>query len=158
MRLQEANGLCPHARIYSKGTTLIPAPNTKSKTELTTSTCKTPTWRQNAICNQQRHPPPLTNGEEKYVQEVAGTLLYYARAVDSTILPALSAIATEQANPMEKRRATLKLLLDYCAMQDKVVLSYKASKMILAVHNYAGYCSKKKLRSQAGGLFFFIQQ
>jgi hypothetical protein len=32
-------------------------------------------------------------------------------------------------------------------MQDKVVLAYKASKMILAVHSDAGYCNKKKLRS-----------
>jgi hypothetical protein len=38
---------------------------------------------------------PLLNKEEaKFVQAVAGTLLYYARAVDNTILPALSAIAT----------------------------------------------------------------
>jgi hypothetical protein len=39
--------------------------------------------------------PPLSREEAKYVQEVAGTLLYYARAEDSTILPALSTIATK---------------------------------------------------------------
>ncbi len=87
------------------------------------------------------------------MQEVAGTLLYYARVVDSTILPALSAIATKQGNPMEKTRATIKQLLDYCAMQDKAVLAYKASKMILVVHNNAEYCNKQKSRSQAGGHF-----
>ncbi len=38
-------------------------------------------------------------------------------------------------------------------MQDKAVLTYKASKMILAVHSDAGYCNKKKSRSQAGGHF-----
>ena len=32
----------------------------------------------------------------KVVQQVIGGLLYYARAVDLTILPALSAIASEQ--------------------------------------------------------------
>jgi hypothetical protein len=53
--------------------------------------------------------------------------------VDSTILPALSEIATKQANPMEKTRATIKQLLDYCTTQDKLLLAYKASKMILAV-------------------------
>jgi hypothetical protein len=88
------------------------------------------------------------------VQEVVGTLLYYARTVDSTTLPALSAIATKQTNPMEKMRATIKQLLDYCAMQDEAVLAYKASKMIIAVHSDAGYCNKKKLKSQAGGHFF----
>ncbi len=151
---QELQGLCPHARIYPKGTTLIQAPITKNKTELSASTCKTPIWSQSTICNQRGHPPPLTGEEAKYVQEVAGTLLYYARAVDSTILPALSAIATKQANPMEKTSATIKQLLDYWAMQDKAVLAYKASNMILAVHSDAGYFNEKKLRSQAGGHFF----
>jgi hypothetical protein len=98
--------------------------------------------------------PPLTGKEAKYVRKVAGTLLYYARAVDSTIFPELSAIATKQANPTEKTRATIKQLLDYCATQDEAALAYNASKMILAAHSDAGYCNKKKLRSQAGGIFF----
>jgi hypothetical protein len=38
-------------------------------------------------------------------------------------------------------------------MQDKAVLAYKASNMILAVHSNAGYCNKKKLPSQVGGHF-----
>ncbi len=88
------------------------------------------------------------------MQEVADTLLYYVRAVESTILPALSAVATEQANPLKKMRARIKQLLDYCATQDKAVLAYKASKMILAVHRDAGYCDKKKLQSRAGGHIF----
>jgi hypothetical protein len=85
---------------------------------------------------------------------MAGTLLYYGRAVDNTILPTLSAIATEQANLTEKTMETIKQLLDYCTTQEEVVISYKASKMILAVHSDAGYCNGKKLQSQAGGHFF----
>ncbi len=62
----------------------------------------------------EKDSSPLLNKEEaKYVQAVAGTLLYYARVVDNTILPALSAIATEQAKPSEKTKATIKQLLDY---------------------------------------------
>jgi hypothetical protein len=78
--------------------------------------------------------------------------------VDSTILPTLSAIATKQANVTEEMRATMKQLLDYCAMQDKAELAYKASRMILAVHSNAGYCNKKKLQSQAGGDFFLSNE
>ncbi len=63
-------------------------------------------------------------------------------------------IATEQANSTEKMRATIKQLLDYCAMQNEAVLAYKATKTILAVHSDAGYCNKKKSRSRAGGHFF----
>ncbi len=58
--------------------------------------------------------PPLNKEETKYIQAVAGTLLYYARAVDPTILPALSAIGTEQATPMQATMETIKQLLNYC--------------------------------------------
>jgi hypothetical protein len=56
---------------------------------------------------------------------------------------------------MEKTRATIKQLLDYCAMQDKAVLAYKASKMILAVNNDAGYCNKKIAEQRGGGIFSY---
>jgi hypothetical protein len=47
--------------------------------------------------------PPLSADDTKFVQAVAGTLLYYAGAVDATILTALSSIATEPSKP--KRRS-----------------------------------------------------
>jgi hypothetical protein len=45
------------------------------------------------VNNEELLSPPLNNKEAKFVQAVAGTLLHYARAVDSTILPALSSLA-----------------------------------------------------------------
>lgn len=98
--------------------------------------------------------PPLGKEETKFIQAAAGTLLYYGRAVDNTILPSLSAIATEQAKPTTKTMATIKQLLDYCATQEEAVISYEASDMILAVHSDAGYCNEKNARSRAGGHFF----
>ncbi len=62
----------------------------------------TPIWSQNAVHNRQGHPPPFNKEDTKYVQAVAGTLLYYGRAVNNAILPVLSAIATELATPMAK--------------------------------------------------------
>jgi hypothetical protein len=46
--------------------------------------------------------PLLSKEETTYVQAVTGTLLYYARAFDPTIVTALSVIATEQANPTQE--------------------------------------------------------
>jgi hypothetical protein len=57
--------------------------------------------------------PKLGKDDTKYIQQVAGMLLYYARAVDSTILPALSSIATKQAAPTAKTMAKVEQLLDY---------------------------------------------
>ncbi len=98
--------------------------------------------------------PLLPKEETKFVQAVAGILLYYSRAINATILPALSSIATKQAKPMQKTMETIKQLLDYCSTQEEAIITYNASKMILAIHSDAGYCNKKNARSQAGGNFF----
>jgi hypothetical protein len=45
-------------------------------------------------------------------------------------------------------------LLDYLATQEKAVLSYHASDMVLAVHSNESYSSKPEAQSQAGGHFF----
>jgi hypothetical protein len=42
---------------------------------------------------------PLLKEEKKFIQQVIGTLLYYGRAIDATILVALSSLASAQATP-----------------------------------------------------------
>jgi hypothetical protein len=86
---------------------------------------------------------------------VAGTLLYYGRAVDSTILTSLSSLATKHAKPMQKTMETVKQLLDYCPTQDEAIITYLASKMILNVHSNAGYLNEKKAYRQASGHFSY---
>ena len=50
--------------------------------------------------------------------------------------------------------ACTKYILDYMASQEDAVLTYSASNMVLAVHINAGYHSKPRARSRAGGHFF----
>ena len=72
--------------------------------------------------------PPLSKEDTTYVQAVTGTLLYNARAVNPTILPALSAIATEQAKHTQTTMKKVKQLLDYCSTQEEVIITYHTSK------------------------------
>ena len=44
----------------------------------------------------------ISDVQKLRIQRVIGGLLYYARAVDLTILTALSAIASQQTSPTEK--------------------------------------------------------
>ena len=97
---------------------------------------------------------PLDKEGQKFIQAVTGTLLYYSRAVDPTMLVALNAIATQQASPTQKTMERVKQLLDYCASQEEAVLTYHSSDMILAIHSDAGYLNESKVRSRAGGHFF----
>ena len=51
---------------------------------------------------QEEISPPATEEEKKYVQKVLGSFLFYARAIDMTILHSLSAMASEQSKPPQK--------------------------------------------------------
>ncbi len=75
---------------------------------------------------QQRTPPtPLTRRGGK-IQEVCGVFLFLARGVNGGLLPALSAVASQQANPMEQMIDLCNQFLDHMASQDKAILTYKA--------------------------------
>ena len=45
----------------------------------------------------------LSQEDETFDQEVTGTFLYYAQAVDATMLPALGSILSQQANPLSAK-------------------------------------------------------
>jgi hypothetical protein len=98
--------------------------------------------------------PELDDKDKKYIQQVLGTFLFYARAVDSTMLVTLSAIASEQASPTESTMKKVKQFLDFAASQEEAIVTYKASDMVLAIHSDASYLSEPKARSRAGGHFF----
>ena len=104
---------------------------------------------------QEPTPSPLLSKEGKrFIQLVCGKFLYYGRAVDSTVLHAISAIASQQAAPTEETMEHTTQLLDYLATQEEAVITYSASDMILAVHSDAGYLNEPNARSRAGGHFF----
>ena len=85
------------------------------------------------------------------MQKVCGVFLYLARVVDGGLLQALSALASQQANPTEKNMTLCKKFLNYMASQDEAILTYQASDMVLAIHSYASYLSEANARSRAGG-------
>ena len=55
---------------------------------------------------------PLELSEVKWIQKIVGTLLYYARAVDATILVALGTIAAQQASATQSTSRYVTHLLD----------------------------------------------
>jgi hypothetical protein len=98
--------------------------------------------------------PPLDSFGLTRLQEVIGTLLYYARAVDSTMLVALGSLASAQTKGTESTAQAVTQLLNYCATHPDAVLRYHASDMHLHIHSDASYLSESKARSRAGGDHF----
>ena len=100
---------------------------------------------------------PLSKEQTKFIQQVTGTFLYYARAVDHTMLVALSAIAADQASPTENTLEKTLYFLDYAATHPDAILTYRASNMVLAVHSNASYLTEPKARSRDGGDHFLSE-
>jgi len=96
---------------------------------------------------------PLNSSEATCIQEVIGVLLYYARAVNSTMLVALASIASPAAHTAATAQAVTQLL-NYFATHPDTVIRFHASDMVQHVHSDASYLSEAHAHSQAGGYFF----
>jgi hypothetical protein len=101
-----------------------------------------------------KETPPLTAKQCLTIQKVTGSVLYYAGAVDPTVLMPLNDIATEQTKATEKTQAATNQLLDYLATHPDATIRYHASGMILHIHSDASYLSVSNACSRLGGLFF----
>jgi hypothetical protein len=102
----------------------------------------------------QYETPPLTAKQCLNIQTVTGSIFYYARAVEPTVLMPLNDIATEQTKVTEKTQVATNQLLDYLATHLDATIRYHASDMILHIHIDASYLSVSNASSHLGGLFF----
>ncbi len=68
--------------------------------------------------------PPLDKKGKKFIQEVIGTFLYHACCVNSTMLPALGSLATQQANPTQNTKKLVHQLLHYAATHPDAIITY----------------------------------
>jgi hypothetical protein len=93
---------------------------------------------------QESKAPLLDNKAKRFIQQVCGKFLFLSRAVDSTLLCPMSAIALQSSTPTEDTMQQTLQLLNYLATQEDALLFYHASNMVLAVHSNASYLSKPK--------------
>ena len=103
---------------------------------------------------QQDNSQKLTEKEIKQVQKIVGSILYYARAVDMTVLMALSSIASEQTKGTKRTLEKAYQVLDYLASHPDAMVRFRASDMVLNIHSNASYLSEPNARSRACGHFF----
>jgi hypothetical protein len=97
---------------------------------------------------------PLDADGTSFIQQISGTFLFYARAVDPTMRHALSSLSQQQAAPTESTQQEALHFLDYAASHPDATIRYRASDMVLAIHSDASYLSEPQARSRAGGHFW----
>jgi hypothetical protein len=154
MGLQGQKGPRLDARVCYQSPHPFSASPTCQESGLTLPACQTKLWGKDSACHGRGHNPPPQQGGEKFIQEVCRVFLFLACRVDGGLLPALSTLASQQANLMEQTLALCKQFLDYMASQAEAVLTYKASDMVLAIHSNASYLSKPKSCSHMGRHIF----
>jgi hypothetical protein len=85
--------------------------------------------------------PMLDASEKQRVQEVIGTFLFYARAIDATMLKALGTMSTQQFKPTEATMMSIIKFLNFAATHPDAELQYIASDMVLWIDSDASYLS-----------------
>ncbi len=80
--------------------------------------------------------------------------MYYAQAVDMTVLAALSIIAINQTKATKRTMEQCIQLLDYLSSNQNARVRFHASDMVLNIHSDASYLSELGAQSRACGHFF----
>ena len=107
---------------------------------------------------QAAKSPTVDAKTKKFIQQVCSKFLFLARAVDSTLLCPISAIASQAANPTEETLELIHHLLDYLGTQEEAVFTYNASNMVLAAHSNTSYLSKPNAKKQSRRTLLPFQQ
>ncbi len=97
--------------------------------------------------------PLLDEKGLKRVQKIVGSILYYARAVDMTVLMALSVIAVGQTKAMAKTMGRCIQLFDYLASNSETKVRYYASDMIMNFYLDALAYRRPKRTAEHAGIF-----
>jgi hypothetical protein len=97
--------------------------------------------------------PTLTATEKLRLQEIVGAILFYARAVNCTMLTAVNHVASEQqAVPTKRVLQAAERLLEYAAQYPNHQLVYHACDMVLHIQSDASFLSRSSLSSRRGTL------
>jgi hypothetical protein len=105
--------------------------------------CPTPWWQRGRLCSRVSR-----------AQGIVGTLLYYARSVDPTLIMPLSTIVSHLSTVTSTTMAAVSQLLDYWRTKPHATIRYYASDMQLKIHSDASYFSESNAKSRIGGYFF----
>jgi hypothetical protein len=98
--------------------------------------------------------PLLPQKDVTRIQQLYGTLLYYASAVYPALILPVNVLASDQTQATAATEGKVIELLNYCSSHPDANLRYHASDMILNIHSGASYLSERETNSRAGGFFY----
>jgi hypothetical protein len=103
---------------------------------------------------EETSSPALSEKEINKLKQLTGSLLYYARSVDPTLIMPINVLASEQSKAKHVTADKVIKLLNYCNTHPETKIRYHASDIILHIHSVASYLSENEAKSRAGGFFY----
>ena len=95
----------------------------------------------------------MDDNNNKILQKTVEKFLYYAGAIDPTMLMVLKSLAVVQTNPTIKTAKQITQFLNYSATHPDAVIEYRRSGMILHINLDTSYISEPEAQIRAGGYF-----
>jgi hypothetical protein len=97
----------------------------------------------------------LASAEQKHeLQVVVGTLLYYARTVDPSLLTVLHQLGSVQSKPTLDDMKKMERLLQFASSHQHHGIRFHASNMQLNIQSDASYLCRPKAKSVLGGFHY----
>jgi hypothetical protein len=96
---------------------------------------------------------PITQNQQRNIQQIVGVFMYYARAVDCTMLCEVNKLASKQSKPTVNVERDTYQLLNYAATWPMAAVTFTPSDMKLRIISDAAYNSEQGARSRAAGIF-----
>ena len=106
------------------------------------------------LAHNEDDSPKLNTQETNKIQSIVGSFLYYGRAVDPTIFPAVNELGITQAAPTQNTATKAKRLCDYLHTHSHATLRYHASDMCLHIDSDAAYLAAPQSKSRVAGFFY----
>ena len=95
----------------------------------------------------------LDENNQKILQKIVEKILYYARAIDPTILMALNSLAVVQTKPIIETAKQITHFINYRETHTDTITEYRKIRMILHIYSDASYISEPEAQSRARGFF-----
>ena len=93
------------------------------------------------LAHQSPESTNISLPEANTVQQVVGTFLYYARAVDPTMLVALNIITAEHSNSIEATTKSVTQMINYVDTHTELITRYHKIGVTLHIHSDASFIS-----------------
>ena len=93
----------------------------------------------------------MDNNNNNILQKIVGKFLYYAGAIDPTMLLAINSLAEVHIKPKIEAAKHITEFLNYSLTHPDTVTAYRISGMVIHIYLYESYISEPGAQSRDGG-------